>query len=48
VDDATVSWGAVKVFCSSQCWPPYANTDSVMRYCMANHFLCYCFIWLRL
>jgi len=41
------SWGAVKVFCSSQCWS-CANTDSVTRYSMANHFLCSCVAWLRL
>ena len=29
-------WGTVKLLCSSQCWS-CANTDSVMRYCMANH-----------
>ena len=32
---------AVKVFCSSECWS-WANIDSVMRYCVANHFLCTC------
>jgi len=35
------------MFCSSQCWS-CANTDSVMRYCMVNHFLCFCVAWLRL
>jgi len=30
------------MFCSSQYWS-CPNTDSVMCYCMANHFLCSCF-----
>jgi len=32
---------AVKMFCSSHGWS-CANTDSIMYYCMADHFLCSC------
>ena len=32
---------AVKMFCSSRGWS-HADTDSIMRCCMANHFLISC------